>query len=86
MPRLQAQVDWKESMKLVNKHGEIFEINIFLMILGYSRYKYIKLTSDKNQNTLFKCIVGAFRYFNGCLHITKTISKKIKNKKRIINT
>lgn len=65
IPGLQAQVDWKESMKLVNKHGEIFEINIFLMILGYSRYKYIKLTSDRNQDTLFRCMVGAFGYFNG---------------------
>ena len=66
IPGLQAQVDWKESMKLVNKHGELFEINIFLMILGYSRYKYIKLTSDRSQNTLFECMVGAFGYFNGC--------------------
>lgn len=65
IPGLQAQVDWKESMQLVNKHGEIFEINIFLMILGYSRYKYIKLTSDRNQDTLFRCMVGAFGYFNG---------------------
>ena len=65
VPGLQAQVDWKESMRLVNKYGEVFEINIFLMILGYSRYKYIKLTSDRNQNTLFKCMVSAFGYFNG---------------------
>ena len=57
VPGLQAQVDWKESMRLVNKYGEVFEINIFLMI--------IKLTSDRNQNTLFKCMVSAFGYFNG---------------------
>lgn len=66
IPGLQAQVDWKESMRLANKHGEIFEINIFLMILGYSRYKYIELTNDRNQNTLFKCMVNAFSYFSGC--------------------
>lgn len=66
IPGLQAQVDWKESMRLVNKKGEIFEINIFLMILGYSRYKYIELTSDRTQNTLFRCMVGGFGYFNGC--------------------
>lgn len=66
IPGLQAQVDWKESMKLVNCKGEVFEINIFLMILGYSRFKYIKLTSDRTQDTLFKCMVGAFSYFNGC--------------------
>lgn len=66
IPGLQAQVDWKESMRLVNNKGEVFEINIFLMILGYSRYKYIELTTDRNQNTLFKCMVGAFGYFSGC--------------------
>ena len=66
IPGLQAQVDWKESMTLVNKYGEAFEINIFLIILGYSRYKFIKLTNDRNQNTLFKCMAEAFEYFNGC--------------------
>lgn len=66
IPGLQAQVDWKESMTLVNKYGEEFEINIFLIILGYSRYKFIKLTNDRNQNTLFKCMAEAFEYFNGC--------------------
>lgn len=66
IPGLQAQVDWKESMNLINRKGVTFEINIFLMILGYSRYKYIELTSDRNQNTLFKCMVNAFSYFSGC--------------------
>lgn len=66
VPGLQAQVDWKESMHLTNKFGEIFEINIFLMILGYSRYKYIELTENRNQNTLFKCLIGGFSYFCGC--------------------
>lgn len=43
-PGLQAQVDWKENMKLYSKHGEEFVINIFLTLLGYSRLKYIELT------------------------------------------
>ena len=43
-PGLQAQVDWKENFKIVSKTGKIFEINIFLMVLGFSRYKYIELT------------------------------------------
>ncbi|WP_394354637.1 hypothetical protein [Paratissierella segnis] len=36
-PGLQAQVDWKESITMINRQGEVFEINIFLMVLGYSR-------------------------------------------------
>lgn len=64
-PGLQAQVDWKESIKIVSKTGEIFEVNIFLMILGYSRMKFLKLTSDRTQKTLFECMNKAFEYFAG---------------------
>lgn len=64
----QAQVDWKESFKIINKDGKQFEINIFLMILGYSRYKYIELTLDRTQDTLFECILHACKAFNGVPH------------------
>lgn len=64
-PGLQAQVDWKESLKMVSKSGEVFEVNIFLMILGYSRMKFLKLTSDRTQKTLFECMNKAFEYFAG---------------------
>lgn len=64
-PGLQAQVDWKENLKMVSKNGEIFEVNIFLMVLGYSRMKFVKLTSDKTQKTLFNCMNEAFKYFEG---------------------
>ena len=64
-PGLQSQVDWKENLKMISKHGEIFEVNIFLMVLGYSRTKFVKLTSDKTQKTLFKCMNEAFKYFGG---------------------
>ena len=64
-PGLQAQVDWKENLKMVSRNGEIFEVNIFLMVLGYSRMKFVKLTSDKTQHTLFLCMNEAFEYFGG---------------------
>ena len=63
-PGLQAQIDWKESMKLTNIHGEIIEFNIFLYILPYSKFKYLEVTKDKTQPTLFKCIINAFKYCN----------------------
>ena len=62
-PGFQAQVDWKENFKIINTEGKEFEINIFLMILGYSRYKYIELTLDKTQDTLFECIMHACKAF-----------------------
>lgn len=64
-PGLQAQVDWKERMKLISKHGEIYTIDIFLMVLGYSRMKYIELTINKSQNTLFQAMVNGFKYYEG---------------------
>lgn len=65
VPGLQAQVDWKEKFQLISKYGEIFEFNIFLYILGYSRSKYIEITLDKKQDTLFRCITNAFQYTDG---------------------
>ncbi len=64
-PGLQAQVDWKEKITMYNKDGEAYEVNIFLMVLGYSRVKYIKLTTDRTQKTLFECMVKGFQYFGG---------------------
>ena len=64
-PGLQAQVDWKETMTLKNREGKEFTINIFLIILGYSRFKYIKLTLDRTQETVFQSLTNAFNYFGG---------------------
>ncbi|MCR4698743.1 MAG: IS21 family transposase [Bacilli bacterium] len=64
-PGYQAQVDWKENMMLVDRYGRHHVINIFLMILGFSRTKYIELTMDKNQDTLFRCITNGICFFGG---------------------
>ena len=61
----QSQVDWKEKMKLHDKSGNEYIVSIFLIVLGHSRYKYIELTFDQTQNTLFKCLSNSFRYFGG---------------------
>lgn len=59
-PGLSAQVDWKENIKMVSKHGEVFYFNIFLYVLGYSRMKYLEVTFDRTQPTVFHCLVNAF--------------------------
>ncbi|MDR2834157.1 MAG: IS21 family transposase [Streptococcaceae bacterium] len=61
-PGLSAQVDWKESLKLVSRHREVFYFNIFLYVLGYSRMKYLELTVDRTQSTVFQCLINAFQY------------------------
>jgi transposase len=68
MPGLQAQIDWKESVKMINRQGSKLEVNIFLMVLGYSRLKFIKLTMDRKQDTLFECLIEAFLFIAGIPH------------------
>lgn len=67
-PGLQAQVDWKECIKMISKHGEVFHVNIFLMVLGYSRKKFLKLTTNKTQQTLFLCLFEAIKAYQGVPH------------------
>ena len=64
-PGYQAQVDWKEKLELVDVHNAPYTVNIFLMTLGYSRMKFVKLTFDRTQTTLFDCITSAFEFFGG---------------------
>ena len=62
-PGYQAQVDWKEKLELVDNSNASYTINIFLMTLGYSRMKFVKLTFDRTQSTLFECLSSAFEFF-----------------------
>lgn len=64
-PGLQGQVDWKESLSLVSRHGEKYTVNIFLFILSYSKYKYIELTINRIQPTLFRCMFNCFKALGG---------------------
>lgn len=66
MPGLQAQVDWAffEDYR-VRENGEEKKLYCFLMILGYSRMRYIEFVTDMSTDTLIRCHVNAFRYFNG---------------------
>lgn len=64
-PGLSAQVDWKESIRMISCTGEVFYVNIFLYVLGYSRMKYLKLTIDRKQKNLFECLYEAFSYTGG---------------------
>ena len=64
-PGYQAQVDWKEKLQLVDMHNAPYTVNIFLITLGYSRMKFVKLTFDRTQTTLFDCLTSAFEFFGG---------------------
>ncbi len=65
MPGEQAQVDWKERLTLINKNGKKFTINIFLYLMGSSRWKYIALAIDKKQDILLSNLSEAFKLSGG---------------------
>ena len=61
----QAQLDWKENIDFVLKTGEIININIFVLILSYSRFRVYKLSLDKSQDILLSFLNDSFETFGG---------------------
>ncbi len=66
VPGLQGQVDWGFFENYtVYENGEYKKLYCFLMILGYSRMRYIEFVTDMSTTTLIQCHINAFRYFGG---------------------
>ena len=68
-PGEQAQVDWID-FKRVEIDGEPRHLWAFAMVLGYSRTRFIRFTTDATTPTFISCHLDAFDYFGG---YTKTI-------------
>ena len=47
-PGIQAQVDWIESLNFKTKDGETIKFNVFLLILGFSRTKFLMVTETRD--------------------------------------
>ena len=62
---LSAQVDWKEQVTMTDRNGVSHTFSIFLYVLPYSKFKFLKLTLDQKQDTLFKCLFEAFKSTGG---------------------
>ena len=67
-PGVQAQVDWKESLKFKTKDGETIKFNIFLLILGFSRTKFLMVTETRDLRQVELCLAYAFKYLGGVPH------------------
>lgn len=63
-PGKQAQMDWG-ILKYKDKKGRICKIACFVMILGYSRMRYVEFSRRCDEASLLRCMVNAFEYFNG---------------------
>ncbi len=61
----QMQFDWKEDLKMISKHGELFEFNIFSATLGFSRLHDFVYTKTKTREDLERCLISTFKYIGG---------------------
>jgi transposase len=66
MPGLQGQMDWAffENHEVI-EDAKAKKLFCFLLILGYSRMRYIEFVTDMSTNTMICCHMNAFRYFGG---------------------
>jgi len=63
-PGEQAQVDWID-FKRVELDGEMRHLWAFAMVLGYSRMRFVRFTTDAKTPTFISCHMDAFDYFGG---------------------
>ena len=87
-PGEMIQVDWKEDIKLTSKNGEIFTVNIFHMLLKYSKYSYLELSVKKERSDVIRCLINGFRFYGGVPSILlfdnmRTVADIEKNNKRV---
>ena len=64
-PGEQLQFDWKEDIKMISKHGELFEFNVFSTTLGYSRLHNFVYSRTKTREDVERCLMTTFKFFNG---------------------
>lgn len=57
-------MDWGYIGK-IKINGKEQDVYAFVIVLGYSRMKYVEFTTSMDLETLMKCHMNAFAYFNG---------------------
>lgn len=61
----QAQLDWKESIPFLLSSGETIDVNVFVLLLSYSRFRIYRVSLTKTQDILFSFLDDAFETFGG---------------------
>ena len=67
-PGYQIQVDWKESLKIETKTGEIIKFNLFAATLGYSRKHVFIISKTRTTEDILRCLIETFKYLGGVPH------------------
>ena len=55
-PGLQPRFDWKESIRMANRGGELFEFNVFAATLGHSRRHIYIRSLTRTTGDLVRCM------------------------------
>gem|GEM_PF-7125323 len=52
-PGQQAQLDWKEIIPFETRDGERVEVNVAVLLLSYSRFRFNYVSMTKSQTVLY---------------------------------
>ena len=61
----QLQYDWKETITMVSKYGEVFEFNIFSAILSASRFHNYVYSKTRTREDVERCLIKTFKKIQG---------------------
>lgn len=64
-PGDQLQVDWKESLKMTSKNGEVFDFNVYTATMGYSRLHLFNYSKTRTTEDFIRCTIETFRKLGG---------------------
>ena len=57
-PGEQMQFDWKESLRMADAEGEVFEFNVFSATLGYSRLHRFVYSRTRTEDDVMACLLA----------------------------
>lgn len=58
-------MDWKEPIPFILSSREIINVNIFVLLLSYSRFRVYRVSLTKTQDILFSFLDNVFETFGG---------------------
>ena len=82
----QLQFDWKESITMENKYGEIFEFNIFSAILSFSRFHSFIYSKNKTREDVERCLIQTFKHIQGLPEEILTDNMSSKKEETIVSS
>lgn len=65
LPGIQAQCDWKESIKLHSRSGQLYTFNVFNFELGFSRHNHLIYSKTMEQNVVKRALIDTFKRIGG---------------------